>query len=229
MRVLVIEDNPDIAANVGDYLTLQGHDVDYASDGVMGLQLALAQTVDLIVLDINLPRLDGFTLAQRLRIEHQRQTPILMLTARDSLTDKVRGFQSGAWDYLVKPFELKELGLRVNALALRNQANQSRVLTVGALSLLVDAQMATRQGQVLNLHHAALTLLEMLMRASPNAVSRRDLEYALWGDQAPQSDPLRSHIHELRRELDKNFTGKMLRTLRGIGYAIRDPESEPQD
>ncbi|GHA00357.1 DNA-binding response regulator [Arenicella chitinivorans] len=228
MRILIIEDNPDIAANVGDYLSLEGHDVDFASDGVMGLHLALELPVDLLVLDINLPRLDGFSLAQRLRVEHQRQTPILMLTARDSLTDKVRGFHSGAWDYLVKPFELKELGLRVDALALRNQANQSRELHVGDLSLLVDAQLATRQGQVLALHHAALTILEMLMRASPNAVSRRDLEYALWGEDPPQSSPLRSHIHELRHALDKGFADQMLHTLRGVGYAIRDPQTETE-
>ncbi len=220
MRILIIEDNPDIAGNIGDYLELQGHIVDFASDGVMGLTLAIEHTFDAIILDINMPRMDGFEVCRQLRGEHQLDTPVLMLTARDSLADKTTGFQLGAWDYLVKPFELKELAMRLEALKLRQAPNRSRTLNVGDLSLNLDKWQAVRDGKVLNLHRASLRVLEMLMRASPNAVSRQDIEYFLWGDNPPSSDPLRSHMYELRRELDKPFEFKMLKTMRGIGFAL---------
>lgn len=221
MRFLIIEDNPDIAGNIGDYLELQGHIVDFASDGVMGLTLATEHTFDAIILDINMPRMDGFEVCRRLRDEHQLDTPVLMLTARGSLADKATGFQLGAWDYLVKPFELKELMMRLDALKLRQAPNRSRTLEVGNLRLNLDAWQATREGNVLNLHRASLRILEMLMRASPNAVARQDMEFFLWGDHPPSSDPLRSHMYELRRELDRPFDYKMLRTMRGIGFALR--------
>ncbi len=220
MRILIIEDNPDIAGNTGDYLELQGHVVDFASDGIMGLNLAIEHSFDAIILDINMPRMDGFEVCRQLRDEHQIDTPVLMLTARDSLADKATGFGLGAWDYLVKPFELKELVMRIDALKLRLAPNRSRTLGVGDLSLNLDTWQATREGKALNLHRACLQILEMLMRASPNAVSRHDLEFLLWGDNPPGSEPLRSHMYELRRELDRPFAVKMLKTMRGIGFAL---------
>jgi len=220
MRILIIEDNPDIAGNIGDYLELREHVVDFAGDGITGLRLATEHSFDAIILDINLPRLNGFEVCQQLRQEHQLDTPVLMLTARDSLADKVTGFEMGAWDYLIKPFELKELELRLAALALRQKPNRNRMLTVGDLTLNIDQWQATRNGQQLDLHSACLKLLEVLMRASPNVVTRNELEYLLWGDNPPGSDPLRSHIHELRRELDKPFDSPMLQTRRGIGFAL---------
>jgi len=229
MRILIIEDNPDIAGNVGDYLELLGHVVDYASDGVMGLGLAVEHTFDVIILDINLPRLDGFEVCRQLREEHQLDVPILMLTARDSLADKVTGFQLGAWDYLVKPFELKELAVRLEALGLRKAPERARVLQIGDLRLNLDSWQAQREGKPLDLHRASLRILEMLMRASPNAVSRQELEFLLWGDEPPESDPLRSHMYELRRELDKPFAYPILKTMRGIGFALRLEDDEHGD
>ncbi len=225
MRILIIEDNPDIAANIGDYLGLQGHLVDFAYDGMMGLSLATENSFDVIVLDINLPRLDGFQVCRQLREQHQLETPVLMLTARDSLADKVTGFQLGAWDYLIKPFEMEELALRLDALKLRLEPERSRILSLGDLDLDLSAWQAIRAKKILKLHKASLRILEMLMRASPNAVSRRDLEFLLWGDHPPESDPLRSHMYELRQELDKPFKFKMLRTLRGIGFSLHAEES----
>lgn len=224
MRILIIEDNPDIACNIGDYLALHGHIVDFASDGVMGLGLAIESSFDAIILDINLPRMDGFELCRQLREKHQLNTPILMLTARDSLADKITGFQLGAWDYLIKPFEMKELALRLDALKLRLDPERSRVITVGDLNLNLSACKATRAGKKLDLHRASLRILEMLMQASPNAVSRQELGYLLWGDNPPSSDPLRSHMYELRRELDKSFEFKMLKTMRGIGFSLHAEE-----
>lgn len=220
MKILIVDDNADIAANIGDYLELKGHIVDFASNGLLGLKLASENNFDAIVLDINLPGIDGFQLCQKLRTEYQCNTPILMATARGSLADKVIGFELGAWDYLVKPFELKELELRLKSLSLRNSSKQIRMMTIGDLSLNTTSWQAKRAGKKLDLHRASLRILDMLMRASPNVVSRQDLEYLLWGENPPDSDPLRSHMHELRRELDKDFDFKMLKTLRGIGFAL---------
>ena len=226
MRVLLIEDNPDIAANIGDYLETQDYMVDFASDGALGLRLAIEHTFDAIILDINLPRMDGFEVCRQMREEYQLDTPILMLTARDSITDKATGFGLGAWDYLSKPFELKELVMRLDALKLRQAPNRNRMLTLGNLSLSLDKWQAAREGKVLQLHSASLKILEMLMRASPNVVARQDIEFYLWGDNSPSSDPLRSHMYELRRELDKPFKFKMLKTMRGIGFALEVEENK---
>ena len=226
MRLLIIEDNPDIAGSVGDYLEMQDHVVDYASDGVMGLSLATEHQFDVIILDIIMPRMNGFEVCRQLREVHQMDIPVLMLTARDSLADKVTGFQLGAWDYLVKPFELQELSMRLDALRLRQKPSRSRKLTLGDLTLDLDKWQAHRQDKLLDLHRASLRILEVLMRASPNAVSRGELEFMLWGEEPPGSDPLRSHMYELRRELDKAFDSSMLKTLRGIGFTLRPPETE---
>lgn len=220
MRILIIEDHADIAANVGDFLSHLGHTVDYAARGDQGLQLAIDQTFDCIILDINLPKIDGFALCQALRETHQVNTPVLMLTARDSLADKMQGFAVGAWDYLVKPFALEELQARIQALTLRQQNNQPKLLTVGDLTLDTNAWLAQRGGQTLALHQAALQILDLLMRAWPNVVKRGEIEQLLWGEAPPESDPLRSHIHELRRQMDKPFPTPMLKTVRGLGYRL---------
>ncbi|WP_395373366.1 response regulator transcription factor [Marinicella sp. W31] len=220
MRILIIEDHSDIAGNIGDFLSMQGHSVDFANNGELGLQLAVQHRFDSIILDINLPKMDGFTLCRALREKHQIDTPVLMLTARDSLADKVLGFQAGAWDYLVKPFALEELNVRLQALSLRQQTNQPHQLQLGELHLDTAAWSATRAGKALDLHKACLQILEILMRAAPNVVSRQDIEYMLWGDITPESDPLRSHMHELRKIMDKPFSYPMLKTVRGIGYRL---------
>ncbi len=220
MRILLIEDHPDLAANVGDYLMALGHEVDFADQGELGLQLATSMDFDAIILDINLPKMDGFTLCRKLRAEHQLETPVLMLTARGSLADKVSGFQAGALDYLVKPFALQELGLRLDALIHKLQLNQPRVLNIGELQLDIGNWQVTRADTPIIMHKACMQILEMLMRASPHVVSRHHLEYLLWGDQPPPSNPLRSHMHALRKAIDKPFDFAMLQTVKGRGYRL---------
>jgi len=220
MRILIVEDNLDIAGNLGDYLAARGHDVDYAVNGEEGLRLAVAGSFDAIVLDVNLPHMNGFEVCRRLRTEHFIGTPVLMLTARGALADKTLGFQAGAWDYVVKPFALEELELRLNALMLRQHPGDAKHLKLGDVVLDLGARMATREGRSLQLHNVSLRILEALMRASPNVVSRPELEYLLWGDIPPDSDPLRSHMHELRKALDKPFDFAMLRTVHGVGYKM---------
>src|SRR5512147_1052272 len=174
MRILVVEDNRDIAANLGDYLEDRGHTVDYAADGITGLHLAVVNDFDAIVLDLNLPGMDGLEVCRKLRAEGRKQTPVLMLTARDSLDNKLAGFESGADDYLVKPFALQEVEVRLNALSRRGKGVQTRVLEVGELEYNLDTLEVRRQGKLLQLNPTALKILQALMEASPAVVTRQE-------------------------------------------------------
>ncbi len=227
MRILVIEDNRDIAANIGDFLEDLGHEVDFAADGVSGLHLAVGQDFDIIILDLNLPGLDGLEVCRRLRQEAQKNTPVLMLTARDALDQKLAGFESGADDYLVKPFALQELGARLTALGRRQRKPESRVLTVADLEFDLDTLTVRRAGQVLNVNPTALKILQVLMEASPAVVTRSEIETRVWGEELPDSDSLRVHIHSLRQAIDKPFGKPLIHTRHGIGYRIADTEAVP--
>lgn len=225
--VLLIEDNHDIAAMVGDHLEQSGYEVDYAADGITGLHLAVSEEFDAIVLDLMLPGMDGLELCRKLRSDAGKATPVLMLTARDTLDDKVAGLDAGADDYLVKPFELAELDARLRAI-LRRAGGEvaTQVLRVGDLELNTGTLEVCRGGRLLNLTPIGLKLLTALMRASPKVLSRRDLERAVWGDVAPDSDALRSHLYNLRKVIDKPFERPLLHTKAGLGYrlAVRDAE-----
>jgi DNA-binding response OmpR family regulator len=220
MHILVIEDNRDLAANIGEYLEARDHVVDYATDGLTGLHLVSTNTYDAIVLDLGLPGLDGLTLCKRLRQDARRTLPVLMLTARDTLRDKLAGFEAGADDYLLKPFALAELYVRLQALV-RRAAGGHELLQVADLSLDPRTLIVRRGDQRLALSPSELRLLERLMRASPAVVSRRDVERTLWGDDPPDSEAaLRGHIHALRQAVDKDFTTKLLHTIHGVGYRL---------
>ncbi len=225
MRILVIEDNRDIAANLGDFLEDRGHTVDYAADGVAGLHLAVVNDFDAIILDLNLPGMDGLEVCKRLRAEGRKQTPVLMLTARDSLDSKLAGFESGADDYLVKPFALQEVEARLSVLARRGKAAQPRVLHVADLEYNLDTLEVMRGGKSIQLNPTALKILQSLMEASPSVVTRLELENRVWGEELPDSDSLRVHIHGLRAAIDKPFDKALIQTRHGIGYRIADTES----
>ena len=227
MRILVIEDNRDIAANLGDYLEERGHTVDFAADGVTGLHLAVVNEFDAIVLDLNLPGMDGLELCRRLRGDARKQTPVLMLTARDSLEHKLTGFDAGADDYLVKPFALQEVEARLQVLGRRGRAQQPRVLTVSDVEYNLDTLEVRRQGRLLQLNPTALKILAALMEATPAVVTRQELETRVWGEELPDSDSLRVHIHGLRAALDKPFDKPLIQTRHGIGYRIADPDAVP--
>ena len=220
MRILLVEDNRDILANLADYLQLKGYTVDCAQDGLSGLHLAVSQPFDLIVLDVMLPGLDGYGVCRRLRDEARIATPVIMLTARDTLDDRLLGFQSGADDYLVKPFALSELAARIEAVLRRSQGNSQRLLQVGELSYDLDTLEVRRAGQAIKLNPIGLKLLALLMQRSPHLIRREALEHALWGDDCPDSDSLRSHIHQLRQAIDKPFANPLLHTQHGLGYRL---------
>ena len=225
MRVLIIEDNPDIAANLGDYLEDHGHTVDFAGDGVTGLHLAVVNDFDCIVLDLALPGMDGLEVCRKLRSEAGKDTPILMLTARDRLEDKLAGFETGADDYLVKPFELQEVEARLKVLAGRGRRRSPRELKVGDLVYNLDTLSVRHGDKEIYLNPIGLKLLQCLMEASPNVVSRADLEMEVWGEEMPDSDSLRVRIHSLRSAIDKPFGTNMIQTRHGIGYRLVDPDA----
>jgi DNA-binding response OmpR family regulator len=225
MRLLVIEDNRDIAANLGDFLEDRGHTVDYAADGVTGLHLAVVNDFDAIVLDLNLPGIDGIEVCRKLRMEGRKQTPVLMLTARDSLESKLAGFESGADDYLVKPFALQEVEARLQVLARRTKSNVSRILNIADLEYNLDTLEVHRAGESIQLNPTALKILQALMESSPSVVTRTELETKVWGEELPDSDSLRVHIHGLRAAIDKPFPTPLIQTRHGIGYRIVDPDA----
>ena len=220
MNILVVEDNQDLAANIGEYLETKGEVADYAMDGLTGLHLATTNHYDAIVLDLNLPGVDGLTLCRRLREDAGSVTPILMLTARDTERDKLVGFENGADDYLTKPFSLPEMHARLKAI-LRRGASNSTVVQVEDLSFDSNTLVARRAGKRLELTPTGLRLLELLMRASPGVVTRQAVERAIWGDDPPDSDAaLRGHILALRRAVDTPDREPLLHTVHGIGYRL---------
>jgi DNA-binding response OmpR family regulator len=227
MRILIVEDHPDILANLYGFLEPKGHVLDAARNGYAALALASENDYDVIVLDIGLPGLNGLELCQKLRGELSLATPVLMLTARDSLSDKVAGFDSGADDYLVKPFSLVELDVRLKALVRRSEGRSaaSNKLRFGELVFDPDIQQATRENQPVNLTRTGYILLHALLKAAPRIVSRESLEQAVWGEDRPDSDALRTHIHALRQALDKPFTHPMLLTVPGAGYRLALPDA----
>jgi len=221
MDILIIEDNRDIAANIADYFEPLGHSLDFANSGTAGLAMALHQRFDVIVLDLMLPGIDGLEVCRQLRSQSSLHTPVLMLTARDQLDDKLHGFAAGADDYLVKPFSLRELEARLLALVTRSQlVNHTTALQVDDLSYNPDTHAAERAGHTLELNPVQRRLLEMLMRQTHRVVTREELEREVWGDTPPDNDLLRTHIYALRNVVDRPFAVKLIHTIHGTGYRL---------
>ena len=222
MKILLIEDNRDLATNMFDYFEMRGHTMDLAGDGISGMHFASTSPYDVLVLDLMLPGLDGLALCKRLR-DAGKHTPILMLTARDSLGDKIAGLEAGADDYVVKPFSMREVEARLLALIRRAQVREgTSMLQVGDLSFSTCTLKVLRGERTIELPPIPLKLLEVLMRQSPRVLSREEVERAIWGDSPPDSDALRAHLHILRNAVDKKSDKPLIKTLRGIGYQISD-------
>ena len=219
LRILLIEDQRDIAANIWDFLELRGFVMDHAADGALGLRMALDGHYDVIVLDLGLPKLDGLDLCRQLRAAG-RTTPVLMLTARDTLDDKLAGFAEGADDYLVKPFAMKELEARVRALHRRGRLQHGDAIRVADLTLDPADLRVERAGQRLTLTRAGFVLLDLLMRRSPHVVRHAELAHALWGEGGGDVATLHTHMSVLRAAVDRPFAHPLLHTVHGFGYCI---------
>ncbi|MEJ2529955.1 MAG: response regulator transcription factor [Gammaproteobacteria bacterium] len=224
MHLLIIEDNPDLLENLSDFFEARGHSVDLSRNGLGGLRFALENRYDVIILDLMLPGMDGLEVCARLRSEGC-DTPVLMLTARDTMGDKLEGFGSGADDYLVKPFAMPELEARLMALVRRGRSQAARThLIVDDLSFDLDRLRVERAGRRIDLGPIPLRILELLMRRSPGVVRRDELARAIWGNYPPDSDALRAHMHALRSAIDRDTSQHLVHTIRGIGYQLAAPD-----
>jgi|TARA_Y100000031_G_C8247995_1_gene399104 DNA-binding response OmpR family regulator len=221
-NTLLVEDNVSLAQTMIAYFDLEGIDCDYASNGSQGLELALLNDYQVILLDINLPRINGLEVCEMIR-KQGVDIPVMMLTARDSLEDKLAGFDAGTDDYLVKPFELRELVARVKALFNRRSLHSMK-LEVGPLVMDLSLKTICREGQKLKLTPTCWKLLEILMRESPNVVSREKMQNTIWTEpDLPDSDVLKVHLYKLRQQVDKPFSIKLIQTVSSHGVVIRVP------
>ncbi|WP_310162159.1 response regulator transcription factor [Pseudoxanthomonas japonensis] len=219
--ILIVEDNRMLAETVGTFLENKGYEIDYASDGLEGFRLARENRYDAIVLDGNLPRMDGLDVVRGLRLEARLSTPVIMVSARDTLEDKIKGLELGVDDYLTKPFAAQELAARLQAVIRRDRKELAgEILKVGDLTLDPHSFRVNRAGRNLELSPLAMKLLQILMRESPRVVSRRELEREIWGDSLPDSDTLRSHLYNVRKIVDKGFDEPLLHTVTNVGYRL---------
>lgn len=218
MDVLIVEDQHDIAANVWDFLERRGHRVDHAADGANGLARAMEGRFDVIVLDLGLPRMDGLELCRRLR-EAGHGTPVLMLTARDTLEDKLKGYAEGADDYMVKPFELRELEARLRVLC-RDRQGRTPSTEYGPLRFDAASLLAWRDGKRIALNQKQGRLLELLLQDAPRIVSHQRLAQSLWGDAPFEPARLHDHLYALRALIDKPFPTPLIHSVHGFGYRL---------
>ena len=219
LKLLLVEDDIDLATAIIDYLELEDMACDHAANGVSGYNLIESNHYDVIILDLNLPKMNGLEVAQRIRSKGI-DVPILMLTARDTLDDKLTGFAKGADDYLVKPFAMEELIVRTQVLAKR-RSGQVTKLVIEELELDLQVKSAQRGGEAIKLSPTGFKILECLMRQSPNPVSRESLMQNVWGDEQPDSNSLKVHMFNLRKAVDSSGKPKLIHTISGVGFALR--------
>ena len=218
LSIILVEDHRQLAQTVVEFLEQEGATVDYAGNTSLARELVQEHHYDLMLLDVMLPGEDGYSFCQYLRKDLALDLPVIFMTARDQLEDKLEGFDRGGDDYIVKPFALPELAARVSALIRR----QRKEVTANTLQVADPArQEVRRDGQLLKLSPTAFRILRILMRESPRVVSREQLEHELWGDLVPDSDALRSHLYNLRKAVDKPFENALLNTLPGVGFSIQ--------
>lgn len=222
----MVEDHPVIARQVIAFMDGLHWQTDHAATGALAIALATREPYDVVVLDLNLPDIDGLDVCRAIKEKAPRNVPVLMLTARDAFDDKARGFNGGADDYLTKPFDLRELALRCEALARRGQLHREQQLAIGPLLLLAREQRAVHQGADLALTPAGFKILSALCEAHPRAVSRSALTHALWGANPPDSDALKSHIYALRKQLELAGNAGMIVTIPQLGYRLQLPAAD---
>jgi DNA-binding response OmpR family regulator len=225
MKLLLIEDDMAIATMIRRGLTEAGYTVDAETHGSQGLQNALANTYNLIILDVMLPGHNGFEICAELR-SHRIQTPILMLTARDTVEDKVRGLDTGADDYLPKPFDFQELMARVRALLRRDKVHKVRMITVGDLVIDTAQHKVTRAGTEVRLSHREYDLLEALAANENRVLSREAIQERIWMNEESYTNTVDVYIGMLRKKIDAGYSVKLIHTVHGVGYTLRLPESE---
>ena len=219
--ILMVEDHYELASTLCEFLEEHNFVVDHARNLDVARQLLKQHPYHILLLDINLPDGTGYDLCEWLRTEEGLDLPVLMLTARDTIDDKLKGFHAGTDDYLVKPFDFNELVYRVKALIKRSLGEVSNSqIKIHDLSLDPALQQITRANQLIDLPPIQFKLLKLLMRHSPKVLTKQEIILELWGDEEPESDALRSHIYNLRKLVDKPFEQKLIHTVSGVGLKI---------
>lgn len=226
-RLLIVEDDRDLARNLIEYLELQGYVTDFAADGQTALQLVAAEQFDLVVLDLMLPVIDGLSVCTRIRQQLHSHVPVVMLTAKDEVDLKVAALDIGADDYVVKPASLREIEARIRALIRRaSREVESDVLIVDDLRFDTGTMKIERAGVPIVLPPVPMRILMLLMRHSPNVVHRQAIHREIWGDEPGDAHALIVHMHMLRNAVDKPFFRQIIHTVRGFGYRIAyEPEA----
>jgi len=232
LQLLLVEDDIDLASAVIDYLELEDIQCEHASNGLSGLNLIKSHSYDAVILDLNLPKMNGLEVCETLRAQGI-DVPILMLTAKDTLDEKLIGFAKGADDYLIKPFAMQELIVRIQVLS-RRRSGQITKLSVCGFTLDTQQQIISRQGSPLKLSPTAFKILETLMRASPNPVSRDKLMQSVWGEDHPDSNSLKVHMFNLRKMLDNSANddpndakpSHLIQTLVGRGFVLKEAPAQ---
>lgn len=224
LRLLIVEDHVALAQNLFDFFGSEQYVLDFASDGLTALHLVATNHYDVIILDVMLPGLSGFEICRRLREDLKCTTPVIMMTAKDQMQDKEDGFRVGADDYLVKPFHLRELQLRVDALNRRVKGGKIQKLEAGNVSFDPGTLTVYMEGAPpLELSGTAARLFEAMMRAYPNFVTYEELQSRTWGDKEADLNVLRTHVYTLRKQLQERFSKVLIKTLHGRGYRITSP------
>jgi len=228
-RILIVEDHVGLAENLAEFFGSSRYILDFASDGLTALHLVACNEYDVIILDIMLPGLSGYELCRRIRSDMRCTTPVIMVTSKDQLRDKEEGFLTGADDYLVKPFDLRELQLRVDALQRRSmRLNDKQRYHIDGLSYDPGTlEVRAAGGTSLELSGTAARIFEELMRAYPDFVSYEQLQDRVWGEREVDMNTLRTHVYALRKLLHENFGRGFVKTLHGRGYRLLAP-GEPK-
>lgn len=220
MNILLLEDNVAIALSLGEFLEAKGCSVDFAYSGRACLELVKTHSYDVLVLDIAMSGLNGLDACKTMRLDMLIATPVIFLTARDTLEDKLAGFEIGADDYLVKPFSPDELLCRLQALCLRGPRRDIGLQTLGELTIDHSLQTVCRKGVSIQLAGVQFKILQMLAKHSPEVVTKSMLEKSVWGDELPDSGALRTHLYRLRNQLDRPFDRQLISTIHGKGYRL---------
>lgn len=222
--LLLVEDDTSLAGSLADFLTQHGYDVDFAYNGASGIELARHNDYAVIVMDVSMPVMDGLTACKRLREDYAVDLPIIFLTARDTLDDKIAGYTSGGDDYLVKPFAPEELVCRLEALRKRRRFSGSQDVTAGKMKIYPTRCQVEYAGNKLELRGTTLKILTMLASSAPQVVSQEALAAELWSDGEPQSKPLRAYVYRLRQLLKDCFGHAFIETVYGKGYRFENPD-----
>lgn len=226
LRVLIVEDQSALAANLEEFFDESRYALDFAADGLTALHLLATQEFDVVVLDVMLPGVNGFEICRRIREDLGSNVPVIFMTARGELTDKEQGFLLGGDDYLVKPFALRELQLRIDALTRRDSATRDGALRAGPVSYDPGTMMARLDGHgEVMLGGTAARIFEQLVRAHPRIVTHDMLSRSIWGTDEGDPHTLRTHIYVLRRTLESGLGVALIDTVHGRGYRLKLPEA----